>query len=63
MEQIFIKVLKEGCYDFENHSYDKDIRETTHTERIIYYNAASKGQIINMLEKYVANQITEGEKK
>jgi len=46
MDQTFIRVKNEGG-DF----YDKDIRYTTHTERIIYYNTLSKGQLSCLLEK------------
>ena len=45
MEQIFIKVKN------DDRIIDKDIKNTTHTERIIYYNTLSKGQLCCILEK------------
>ena len=50
-DPIYIKVIQPGSFDYENHSYEKDIEETTYKERIDYYNSISKGQLFGLLEK------------
>jgi len=45
MEQTFIKVNN------GEKLIDKDIRDSTLIQRIIYYNSLSKGQIVSLLEK------------
>ena len=45
MEQIFIKV------DNGEQSIDKDIRDSTYAERVLYYDSISKGQIVSILER------------
>ncbi|MBU3182097.1 hypothetical protein [Clostridium psychrophilum] len=37
-------------------SYNKDMMDTNYEERLTWYNALSKGQIISVLEQFVTNK-------
>ena len=50
-DPIYIKIVQPGSFDYENHSYEKNIEDTTYAERVAYYTSISKGQIFGLLEK------------
>ncbi len=52
MDQIFIRIKKGE--DF----YNKDMMDSSPSERTDWYNTLSKGQIMSMLERFVTNKIT-----
>lgn len=55
MKQIFIRIKKGDNF------INKDMMNSSSVERTEWYNTLSKGQIMSVLEKFVANKIM-GEK-
>ena len=51
MEQVFIRVKKGENF------YNKDMMDSSTEERMNWYNTLSKGQIMNVLEQFVNNEI------
>jgi len=61
MEQIFIRVktVKNGVVNV----FDKNIMESTDDERFTWYTSISKGQIADILEKFIENKMVEENKE
>lgn len=57
MRNIFIKVNN------DEKSYHKNLLDTTDKERHEWYLTLSKGQVVHVLEQFVANEIVEENRK